>query len=79
MGYEDTQIELIQINNKNISYMGHDISWGFETKNLNKTIEVLQEHNIELITGVTQPTPFTKFIIVHEAIGMKIQIAEITK
>lgn len=79
LGDGDTEIELIQIDNKNISYIGPDISWGFETKNLNKTIEILKKQNIELITDIIEPTPFIKFVMVHDPNGMKIQIVEITK
>ncbi len=79
LGKGETQIELIQVGNKESINVGLDISWGFETENLDKTLKLLEEKGVKVLTDVIQPNPFIKFVMVSDPNGMKIQIAEMKK
>ncbi len=77
LGKGETQIELIKDINKDNINVGVDISWGFQTENLDETLKLLDEKGVKVLTGVIQPNPFIKFVMVSDPNGMKIQIAEL--
>ncbi len=76
LGKGDTQVELIEVANKETINTGTDISWGFQTENLDSTLELLKEKDVELLTEVLQPNPNVKFVFINDPNGMKIQIVE---
>ncbi len=75
LGKGETQIELIEDHKDTLS-VGADISWGFQTENLENTLRLLEEKGVALLTPVIQPNPNIKFVFVHDPNGMKIQICE---
>ncbi len=77
LGKGETQIELIEELNKDNVNVGVDISWAFQTENLDATLELLKTKDVKVLSEVIQPNPNVKFIFVNDPNGMKIQIAEI--
>lgn len=76
LGDGETSIELICNENLKDINVGTDISWGFEVKSLDKTMELLKEKGIDILSGPTQPNPHVRFIFVKDPNGMRIQFAE---
>ncbi len=79
LGKGETQIELIQEVGKDRIDVGVDISWGFETENLDETLELFKVKGVKVLTDVIQPNPFIKFVMVSDPNGMKIQITELKR
>ncbi len=79
LGKGETQVELIKEKSIDNINVGTDISWGFETENLDETIELLKVKGVKVLTDIIQPNPFIRFIMCNDPNGMKIQIAEIKK
>ncbi len=75
LGKGETQVELIETN-KELIQVGEDISWAFQTSNLDDTIKLLEEKGVKLLSPIIQPNPHVKFIFINDPNGMKIQIAE---
>ncbi len=76
LGNSATQIELIETN-KDVIEVGSDISWGFQTQNLDETLKLLSEKNIKLLTPIISPNPNIRFVFINDPNGHKIQIVEV--
>ena len=76
LGEGETKIELIY--NKNIQEinMAQDISLGFQVESLDKTMQFINEKDIQIHSGPFQPNPTTKFFYVLDPNGLKIQFIE---
>ncbi len=79
LGKGETQIELIEVETETEINTGFDISWGFQTENLDETLQLLKEKGVEVLTPVIQPNPHVKFVFINDPNGMKIQIVEMSK
>lgn len=71
-----TEIELMCNGKNEESNIGSDISWGFEVESLDKALELVKAHGIELEGEPFQPAPDIKFFFIKDPNGMKIQLVE---
>ncbi len=76
MGKGSTQIELIEEHKENIE-IGSDISWGFQTDNLDATLKLLEEKGVALLTPVISPNSNIKFVFVNDPNGLRVHICEV--
>ncbi len=79
LGKGETQIELIKEKNKDNINTGVDISWGFATENLDETLKLFEEKGVKVLSGVIQPNPFIKFVMISDPNGMTIQVVEVKR
>jgi lactoylglutathione lyase len=77
LGEGETQVELIEVKEKNEINVGPDISWGFQVESLVEMMELLEMKGIEVMEGPYSPNPLTSFIYIQDPNGMKIQLVEI--
>jgi len=76
LGKGETKFELLlNPNLGDVSYTGYG-STGFEVDSLDDYIKLLNEKEIEIIEGPIEPTPFIKFLFIHDPNGYKIQLVE---
>ncbi|MBO1266053.1 VOC family protein [Proteiniclasticum sp. SCR006] len=76
MGEGETQIELIEVKDKNTTLVGPDISWGFQVESLDRMMEILEEKGIDIMEGPYSPNPSTSFLHILDPNGLKIQLVE---
>lgn len=76
LGKGQTQIELIDVKDKNTVEVGTDISWGFEVDSLDATLSLIQEKGYDRLSDTIQPNPSVKFFYLLDPNGFKIQIVE---
>lgn len=77
LGEGETQVELIEMKEKNEVTVGPDISWGFQVESLEEVMELLKMKGIEVMDGPYSPNPLMSFIYIQDPDGMKIQLVEI--
>ena len=76
LGEGETKIELIcDEANRNI-HVGSDISWGFVTDSVEKSMEEFKARGIEITGGPFQPNEHLKFFYITDPNGLKIQLVE---
>jgi lactoylglutathione lyase len=75
-GEGETEIELIDDQDKEESDLGKDISLGFAVDSVSKKIESLKEKGIEIEEGPIAPNPQIEFFFVLDPNGLRIQFAE---
>lgn len=77
LGEGETKVELIcDEANRNI-HVGRDISWGFSTNSVEKTMEEFKAKGIKIQSGPFQPNEHMKFFYITDPNGLKIQLVEI--
>lgn len=76
LGNDEPNIELIcDESHQNIN-VGTDISWGFETDSLEKTIKLVKERGYQVLGEPIQPAPNLRFFFALDPNGMMIQFVE---
>ncbi len=76
LGEGDAKIELICDGTKRPIQVGKDISWGFTTDSLDKTMALFASKGIAMHSGPFQPNPHIRFFYVTDPDGLKIQLVE---
>lgn len=76
-GEEQTEIELIEDQNKSECKLGSDISLGFEINSVKEKIEFLKAKEIEIESGPISPQPEIEFFFILDPNGLRIQLVEI--
>lgn len=72
----ETEVELIDDQDKEKSDLGKDISLGFEVASVSEKMEFLKKKGIEIEEGPIAPNPQIEFFYVLDPNGLKIQFAE---
>jgi lactoylglutathione lyase len=75
LGDGETKVELMTNEKIKKPDIGADISIGFETASLDKTMALVQEKGMK-VTGPFQPNPNVKFFYVQDPNGLKVQFVE---
>jgi lactoylglutathione lyase len=76
LGEGETKVELICNGSGEKSEVGSDISWGFETEDLDALTAILEEKGIAIQSGPFSPNPYMRFFYVLDPNGFKIQFVE---
>lgn len=79
MGEGETQVEFICTEGQNLVQIGPDISWGFIVESVDRMMEILKDHSIEIESGPFEPNPKSKFVYIKDPNGLKIQFFEYVK
>lgn len=72
----DTEIELINDQDKEEVNIGSDISLGFAVDSVEEKLKFLKEKAIEIHSGPISPNPQIEFFYVLDPDGVKIQFVE---
>lgn len=72
----ETEIELINDQDKEEVNIGADISLGFEVDSVEAKMEFLKEKAVEIESGPIAPIPQIEFFYVLDPNGLKIQFVE---
>ncbi|MHC1723699.1 MAG: VOC family protein [Aminipila sp.] len=76
LGNGETQVELICDGDSRDINVGSDISWGFTTESLDKSLDMVRQKGINIESGPIQPNPHVKFFFIKDPDGMLIQLVE---
>lgn len=76
LGSEETALELISDDRKQVIEISADVSIGFESGPLEAVMQVLQEKGIAVHSGPFQPNPHIRYFYAQDPDGWKVQFVE---
>ena len=76
LGKGETEVELIEDEEKEDVNLGKNISLGFEVDSVEDKIQFIKDKGLNIHSGPFSPSPSIKFFYVMDPNGLKIQFVE---